>query len=106
MGKLFELIDGGHVKPISPIHKFSFDDAPSAIRLLRAGKHIGKIVLSNDAAPKINVPVRTHPAAYSSLKFQYSRAEFQYLFPTQITNDINRSDGRPRPYHCEAMPAI
>ncbi|KAI1163548.1 PKSKA1 [Nemania serpens] len=61
MAKLFELIDGGHVKPISPIHKFSFDDAPSAIRLLRAGKHIGKIVLSNGVAPKINVPVRRAP---------------------------------------------
>lgn len=64
MAKLFELIDGGHVKPISPIHKFSFDDAPSAIRLLRAGKHIGKIVLSNGVAPKINVPVRTSPPKF------------------------------------------
>ncbi|KAI1748153.1 PKSKA1 [Xylaria castorea] len=61
MAKLFELIDEGHVKPISPIHQFSFDDAPSAIRLLRAGKHIGKIVLSNGVNPKVTVPVRRAP---------------------------------------------
>ncbi|TRX89754.1 hypothetical protein FHL15_009344 [Xylaria flabelliformis] len=61
MAKLFELIDQGHVKPISPIHQFSFDDAPSAIRLLRAGKHIGKIVLSNGVNPKVTVPVRRAP---------------------------------------------
>ncbi|KAI0467452.1 PKSKA1 [Xylaria cf. heliscus] len=61
MAKLFELIDGGHVKPISPIHQFSFDDAPSAIRLLRAGKHIGKIVLSNGVNPRVTVPVRRAP---------------------------------------------
>ncbi|KAI0871845.1 PKSKA1 [Hypoxylon argillaceum] len=61
MAKLFELINGGHVKPINPIHQFSFNDAPSAIRLLRAGKHIGKIVLSNGVAPKITVPIRRAP---------------------------------------------
>ncbi|KAI1122424.1 PKSKA1 [Nemania abortiva] len=61
MTKLFELIDSGHVKPINPIHRFSFSDAPSAIRLLRAGKHVGKIVLSNGASPKIAVPVRRAP---------------------------------------------
>ncbi|RYC59888.1 hypothetical protein CHU98_g6324 [Xylaria longipes] len=61
VSQLFELIDGGHVKPISPIHQFSFDDAPSAIRLLRAGKHIGKIVLSNGKKPKVTVPVRCAP---------------------------------------------
>ncbi|KAI0552402.1 PKSKA1 [Xylaria curta] len=61
MAKLFELIDSGNVKPISPIHQFSFNDAPSAIRLLRAGKHIGKIVLSNGVNPKVTVPVRRAP---------------------------------------------
>ncbi|KAJ2990881.1 hypothetical protein NUW58_g2741 [Xylaria curta] len=65
MARLFELIDGGHVKPISPIHQFTFDDAPSAIRLLRAGKHIGKIVLSNGVAPKVTVPVRRAPKVLS-----------------------------------------
>ncbi|GAP90164.1 putative acyl transferase acyl hydrolase lysophospholipase [Rosellinia necatrix] len=61
MTKLFELINDGHVKPISPIHRFSFDDAPSAIRLLRAGKHIGKIVLSRGVNPNVTLPVRRAP---------------------------------------------
>ncbi|KAI1178918.1 PKSKA1 [Nemania sp. FL0916] len=61
MAKLFELIDAGHVKPISPIRQFSFDDAPSAVRFLRTGKHIGKIVLSNGVTPRISVPVRRAP---------------------------------------------
>ncbi|KAI3321634.1 PKSKA1 [Xylariaceae sp. AK1471] len=61
MTKLFELIDGGHIKPINPIHQFSFNDAPSAIRLLRAGKHIGKIVLSNGVNTQIRVSVRRAP---------------------------------------------
>ena len=60
LSKLFELIEDGHVKPISPIHRFSWTDVPSAIRFLRLGKHTGKIVLS-DGGPdaKIQVPVCT-----------------------------------------------
>ncbi|KAI8632855.1 PKSKA1 [Xylariaceae sp. FL1651] len=58
MTRLFKLIDNGHVKPINPIHRFSFKDAPSAIRLLRAGKHIGKIVLSDGINPRISIPIR------------------------------------------------
>lgn len=68
MAKLFKLIGEGHVKPISPIHRFPFDDAPSAIRLLRAGKHIGKIVLSNGVNPRLMVPVSTNllkPTSFS-----------------------------------------
>ncbi|KAI0453367.1 KR domain-containing protein [Xylaria acuta] len=53
----FRSVDMSHERalnylPIGPIHQFSFDDAPSAIRLLRASKHIGKIVLSNGINPK------------------------------------------------------
>ncbi|KAI0439056.1 PKSKA1 [Xylaria telfairii] len=61
MAKLFKLIGEDHVKPISPIHQFPFDDTPSAIRLLRAGKHIGKIVLSNGVNSSLAVPVRRAP---------------------------------------------
>jgi NADPH:quinone reductase and related Zn-dependent oxidoreductases len=61
MSKLFELIERGHVRPINPIHQFSWTDIPSAIRFLRAGKHIGKIVLSDgDTHAEIKVPVRSN----------------------------------------------
>ncbi|KAI0603270.1 PKSKA1 [Biscogniauxia sp. FL1348] len=71
MSKLFELIDGHHIKPISPIHQFSWGDIPSAIRFLRTGKHMGKIVIS-DGGPdaKIQVPVRRAP---NNLSFRDDR---------------------------------
>ncbi|THC92577.1 hypothetical protein EYZ11_007940 [Aspergillus tanneri] len=60
--RIFALINGGHIQPIRPIHRFSWTDIPSAIRFLRAGKHIGKIVLSDGEHPdKIEVPVRRAP---------------------------------------------
>ncbi|CAI7593555.1 unnamed protein product [Penicillium palitans] len=61
MSILFQMIDAGHVKPIAPIHQFSFADIPSAIRFLRAGKHIGKVVISDGAEAVIKVPVRRAP---------------------------------------------
>ncbi|RFU76423.1 polyketide synthase [Trichoderma arundinaceum] len=68
MSQLFELIESNRIKPISPIHQFSWADIPSAIRFLRTGKHMGKIVLS-DGGPnaKIEVPVRRAP---KTLRFQ------------------------------------
>ncbi|EQB57536.1 beta-ketoacyl synthase domain-containing protein [Colletotrichum gloeosporioides Cg-14] len=61
MTKLFELLEGRHVKPINPIHIFSFTDVANAVRYLRAGKHIGKVVISDGPEPKISVPVRRAP---------------------------------------------
>lgn len=57
MSKLFDLIKQGHVKPIAPIHRFSYLDVSSAIRFLRAGKHIGKIVISAGSDTGVEVPV-------------------------------------------------
>ncbi|TGJ81907.1 hypothetical protein E0Z10_g6842 [Xylaria hypoxylon] len=59
--KLFELIEGSHIKPINPIHTFSWSEIPSAIRFLRGGNHIGKIVLSDNSSNNIQVPVRHAP---------------------------------------------
>ncbi|KAF4769894.1 hypothetical protein HAV15_011851 [Penicillium sp. str.  len=56
MSRLFQMIETGYVKPIAPIHQFSFADIPSAIRFLRAGKHIGKIVISDGAEAVVKVP--------------------------------------------------
>nr|BAM77409.1 polyketide synthase [Talaromyces purpureogenus] len=62
MSKLFELINGGFIKPITPIHKFSWTDIPAAFRFLRPGTHIGKVVLSQDGPkPKVEVPIRRAP---------------------------------------------
>ncbi|KAF3490687.1 Lovastatin diketide synthase LovF 17 [Arthroderma uncinatum] len=62
LSKLFELINDGHVAPINPIHRFSWSDIPSAIRFLRSGKHMGKIVLSDGGADaKIHAPIRRSP---------------------------------------------
>lgn len=58
MTRLFKLINAGAVKPINPIHRFSWTDISTAIRFLRAGKHIGKIVLSNEGNEMIQAPVR------------------------------------------------
>lgn len=66
MSKLFELIEQGHIKPIAPIHRFSYADIPSAIRFLRAGKHIGKIVISDGPEGEIKVPVSQSPSFYTS----------------------------------------
>jgi hypothetical protein len=45
MSILFELIEAGHLTLIALIHKFSFTENQSAIRFLRAGEYIGKIVI-------------------------------------------------------------
>ena len=58
LSELFQLIERGHVKPIFPIRLFPFEDIPAAFRVLRSGKHIGKLVVSNRLNPKVKVPVR------------------------------------------------
>jgi len=57
LAKLFELLEGGHIKPINPVHRFSWTEIPTAVRFLRPGTHIGKVVLSDGADAKIQVPV-------------------------------------------------
>lgn len=55
------LIEKGHVKPISPIKTFAFEDIPSAFRFMRGANHIGKIVISNAVQNIIEVLVRPAP---------------------------------------------
>ena len=59
--QLMGLIEKGHVKPISPIKTFAFEDIPSAFRFMRGANHIGKIVISNATQNIIKVPVRPAP---------------------------------------------
>ncbi|KAH7070015.1 PKSKA1 [Paraphoma chrysanthemicola] len=59
MSKLFELIGGGFIKPITPVHKFAWNAIPAALQFLRPGTHIGKGVLTEDN--EIAVPIRRAP---------------------------------------------
>ena len=71
--QLMGLIDKGHVKPISPIKTFTFEDIPSAFRFMRGANHIGKIVISNASPNAIEVPVRPAPRKFSL------RSDISYL---------------------------
>ncbi|KAI9676001.1 MAG: Type I Iterative PKS [Caeruleum heppii] len=71
--QLFGLIEAGHVKPISPIKTFSFEDIPSAFRYMRGANHIGKIVISDKGEKANKVPVRPSPREFSL------RADVSYL---------------------------
>ncbi|KAL6716017.1 hypothetical protein ACLMJK_006979 [Lecanora helva] len=62
--QLMGLVEKGHVKPISPIKTFAFEDIPSAFRFMRGANHIGKIVISNDSQNTIEVPVRPAPRKF------------------------------------------
>jgi hypothetical protein len=56
--EVFELINAGHLRPIHPITTFGFDAIPAALAHIRAGKHIGKIVISNQQEEDIELPIR------------------------------------------------
>lgn len=58
LSELMDLVEKGHVKPISPIMVFPFEDIVSAFRYLRAGTHIGKVVISNGTNTHVELPVR------------------------------------------------
>ncbi|KAL4903835.1 hypothetical protein BDW74DRAFT_179426 [Aspergillus multicolor] len=47
--RIFDLINGGHIRPIAPRTMFGYSDIAGAIRYMRGGAHIGKIIISRDA---------------------------------------------------------
>ncbi|KAI1212630.1 reducing type I polyketide synthase [Annulohypoxylon truncatum] len=61
LSEIFDLMREGHLKPLSPMHLFSFANVPDAFRLIRSGKHIGKLVVSDGQDSKLKVPVRPAP---------------------------------------------
>ncbi|KAF2964211.1 hypothetical protein GQX73_g9381 [Xylaria multiplex] len=69
----FELFEKGHIKPITPTRVFQFDQIPSALRLMRSGKHIGKLVISRAGEPDLKLLVRR---ASRSIKL---RSDVSYL---------------------------
>ena len=58
LDEIFELVYAGHIRPINPITTFSFSDIPSALALIRSGRHIGKVVISDGEFPNVQVPIK------------------------------------------------
>lgn len=52
------LINAGHLKPIYPITTFGFDAIPAALAHIRAGRHMGKIIISNQNSEDLQLPIR------------------------------------------------
>ncbi|KAI0202678.1 beta-ketoacyl synthase domain-containing protein [Astrocystis sublimbata] len=56
--ELFDLINGGHIKPIRPMTTFPFNEVPAALAHIRAGRHMGKIVISNQTDEDVEMAIR------------------------------------------------
>ncbi|KAI1366743.1 KR domain-containing protein [Xylaria arbuscula] len=61
--ELFALIETRCIKPINPITIFGFDNIAGALSLIRSGRHIGKIVISNFKSGQNDVQLPIRPAA-------------------------------------------
>lgn len=57
LSEVFELVNGGHIGPIRPVTTYGFDQVISALTLMRSGKHMGKIVISN-GLEDVQLPIR------------------------------------------------
>jgi NADPH:quinone reductase-like Zn-dependent oxidoreductase len=57
MTRLFELIDNGSIRRIAAAHRFGWDDIAGALRFIRQGKHIGRVVLTQN--DEVKLPVST-----------------------------------------------
>ncbi|KAI3391820.1 hypothetical protein diail_6766, partial [Diaporthe ilicicola] len=55
------LLMSSHIQPISPMTVFPFNEIPDAMRYMRSGEHIGKIVISYGKEDDVVVPVRRAP---------------------------------------------
>ncbi|KAL1642561.1 Type I Iterative PKS [Diplodia intermedia] len=59
--KLMPLVEERIVKPITPMSVFPFEDIPAALHYMRGGKHVGKLVISNNSSPDVTVKMRPKP---------------------------------------------
>ncbi|KAJ5446897.1 hypothetical protein N7445_001718 [Penicillium cf. griseofulvum] len=57
-GELFVLINAGHLKAITPVTTFPFDNVIGALSHIRSGRHLGKIVISRGDNNDVQVPIR------------------------------------------------
>ncbi|KJK66098.1 Enoylreductase [Aspergillus parasiticus SU-1] len=62
LDEIFDLVNTGHIKPVQPITTFNFDNIQSALALIRSGRHVGKVVISDGESPCVLVPIRPAPS--------------------------------------------
>ncbi|KAI1415346.1 reducing type I polyketide synthase [Hypoxylon sp. FL1857] len=60
ISEIFNLLEKGLLKPIAPVHVFSFAEIPKALQYIGSGKHIGKLVISDSDTSGAQVSVRPH----------------------------------------------
>lgn len=72
MSQLFEMINGRHIKPIEPRTVFPYTKIGDAIRFMRAGTHMGKIIISREAEK--NDPVVPIRPAKRVMQFRDDRS--------------------------------
>ncbi|KAB2572374.1 Reducing polyketide synthase rdc5 [Lasiodiplodia theobromae] len=58
LSRIFRLVEEGHLKPIRPVTTFKFDSIASAFALIRSGRHMGKIVVTDGEDANPELPVR------------------------------------------------
>ena len=69
MRQMFQLITSGHIKAIAPRTVFAYNDIAGAVRYMRGGAHIGKIIISRSASPDLTiVPVSLLRCSLASSK--------------------------------------
>ncbi|KAK8081384.1 hypothetical protein PG996_000165 [Apiospora saccharicola] len=93
---VFDLVKAGTLRPIAPVQVFPFSDIPSAFRLLRTGRHIGKLVISNEpassattttAAAAVPGPISVRPAP--RLAIYLAQMGARYLTVMSRSGDAN-----------------
>ena len=63
---VFNLVKAGSLRPVFPVQIFPFSDIASAFRLMRTGRHMGKLVISNEGCSDTkSAPIRVRPAPRS-----------------------------------------
>ncbi len=60
-----QLLLSSSIRPIAPMKVFSFGKIPDAMRYMRPGEHMGKIVISDGPAVDVKVPIRRTPVSLS-----------------------------------------
>lgn len=58
IAEMMELYVKGHIQPIFPMKIFPFEEVGEALRYLRGGSHLGKVVVSNGPNATVTLPVR------------------------------------------------
>lgn len=79
---IFEKAREGIIKPIHICKTFDWNQIVDAVRYMRDGKHIGKIVITTPDRSSVKVPVRYHPTKVALLHAPMTDLSF-YLSQTR-----------------------